>query len=65
MVEGDLGSPVAPPADVQRIGIAFLDDIAHTASPFDARSGALLAADGNTDITPVTSPQPTGTYDDE
>ncbi|MEG9249173.1 peroxidase family protein [Arthrobacter sp. Soc17.1.1.1] len=65
MVEGDLANPVAPPADVQRIGIAFLDDIAHAASPFDARSGALLAADGNTDITPVTSPQPAGTYDDE
>ncbi|MHA7209186.1 peroxidase family protein [Arthrobacter sp. MDT1-65] len=65
MVEGDLAAPVAPPADVQRIGIAFLDDIAHTASPFDSRSGALLRADGDAAITPVTSPQPAGTYDDE
>jgi hypothetical protein len=33
LVEGDLANPVAPPSDVLRIGIAFLDDIAHSAVP--------------------------------
>src|SRR6185312_570725 len=63
-VEGNLENPVAPPANVQRIGIAFLDDISHFAAPFDSR-GRALAADGDSDLTPVTGPQPAGTYDDE
>ncbi|MGW6173955.1 Ig-like domain-containing protein, partial [Arthrobacter sp. NPDC055138] len=63
-VEGNLENPVAPPANVQRIGIAFLDDISHFAAPFDSR-GRALAADGDSDLTPVTGPQAAGTYDDE
>ncbi|MCW2804509.1 MAG: heme peroxidase [Propionibacteriaceae bacterium] len=65
LVEGNLADPVAPPADVQRIGIAFLDDIAHTAAPFHSQTGAPLTADDNTDQTPVTGQQPAGSYDDE
>ena len=63
-VEGNLDNPVAPPANVQRVGIAFLDDISHFAAPFDSR-GRALAADGDSDLTPVTGPQAAGTYDDE
>ncbi|MCU1531425.1 MAG: heme peroxidase, partial [Arthrobacter sp.] len=65
LVEGNLTAPVAPPANVQRIGIAFLDDIAHTAAPFNSQTGAPLAADPDTAITPTTGAQPGGTYDDE
>ncbi len=64
-VEGNLEDPVAPPEDVQRIGIAFLDDISHYAAPFNSQSGAALAPDGDTDITPATGTQAAGTYDDE
>ncbi|GER23390.1 hypothetical protein NCCP1664_18860 [Zafaria cholistanensis] len=65
LVEGNLETPVAPPANVQRISIAFLDDISHHAAPFNARSGAALAPDEDTAITPATAQQPAGTYDDE
>jgi hypothetical protein len=34
-VEGNLAAPVAPPSNVERIGIAFLDDIGHNAAPFN------------------------------
>ena len=44
-VEGNLADPVAPPANVERIGIAFLDDIAHNAAPFNSQTGLPLAAD--------------------
>jgi Ca2+-binding RTX toxin-like protein/methionine-rich copper-binding protein CopC len=64
-VEGNLESPVAPPANVQRIGIAFLDDISHYAAPFNSQTGAALTPDGDTDITPATGQQAAGTYDDE
>ncbi|MGO4192206.1 peroxidase family protein [Arthrobacter sp. YAF17] len=64
-VEGNLTSPVAPPANVKRIGIAFLDDIAHNAAPFNSQTGAPLAADGDTDPNPVSAPVAPGTYDDE
>src|SRR3954470_5603887 len=33
LVEGNLASPVAAPANVKRIGTAFLNDIAHSAVP--------------------------------
>ncbi|MDQ1622400.1 MAG: hypothetical protein QOH19_818, partial [Actinomycetota bacterium] len=65
LVEGNLIAPVAPPANVQRIGIAFLDDIAHTAAPFNSQTGAPLTADTDTGITPPTGAQPAGSYDDE
>ncbi|MBG6185419.1 Ca2+-binding RTX toxin-like protein, partial [Arthrobacter sp. CAN_A214] len=64
LVEGNLTTPVPVPADVQRINIAFLDDIAHTASPFNSQTGALLLADGDTAVNPVNGP-PATTYDDE
>jgi Ca2+-binding RTX toxin-like protein len=65
LVEGDLADPVAPPANVQRIGIAFLDDIAHTASPFNSQTGAALTPDADSGITSPTGRQPAGSYDDE
>ncbi|GAA1496759.1 Ig-like domain-containing protein [Paeniglutamicibacter kerguelensis] len=65
LVEGNLESPVAPPANVQRIGIAFLDDIAHNANPFNGQTGAALTADTNTSASTPTDAQPAGTYDDE
>ncbi|MCG2624555.1 Ig-like domain-containing protein [Arthrobacter sp. I2-34] len=65
LIEGNLDSPVAPPADVQRTGIAFLDDISHNAVPFDSRTGAPLAKDDDGAITGAAARQPAGTYDDE
>ncbi|NKX50324.1 heme peroxidase, partial [Arthrobacter deserti] len=65
LVEGDLGNPVAPPENVQRIGIAFLDNISHHAVPFNSRTGAPLAADSDAGITAPTGRQSAGTYDDE
>ena len=65
-VEGNLTTPVAPPANVKRIGIAFLDDIAHNAAPFNSQTGAPLTADGDSDLNPVAQPLATpGTYDNE
>ncbi|HKG48953.1 MAG TPA: peroxidase family protein [Actinomycetales bacterium] len=64
MVEGDReangGLGVLPPPNVKRIDSAFLDDIAHSAVPAPGRT-----PDTDTGITPATSPQPAGTYDDE
>ncbi|MGL3807530.1 Ig-like domain-containing protein [Paeniglutamicibacter sp. R2-26] len=65
LVEGNLATPVAPPANVQRIGIAFLDDIAHNANPFNGQTGAALTADANDTAGTPTSPMAAGTYDDE
>ena len=65
-VEGNLTTPVAPPANVERIGIAFLDDIAHNAAPFNSQTGAPLTADSDSDLNPVTQPLALpGTYDNE
>ena len=65
-VEGNLAAPVAPPANVKRIGIAFLDDIAHNAAPFDSQTGRPLAADDGAVLNPVAVPLAVaGTYDDE
>ncbi|MDB5746972.1 MAG: Hemolysin-type calcium-binding region [Massilia sp.] len=74
LVEGDPaangGLGVALPADTQRTGHAFLDDIAHTASPgtYDSdhnprTPGVQLVADD--DSVANGGPQPVGTYDDE
>jgi Ca2+-binding RTX toxin-like protein len=60
LVEGDVADPVAVPADAVRIGIAFLDDIAHNAVP---KAG--LAPDGDDRVTGAAGSQPAGTYDDE
>ena len=60
-VEGDTANPVPAPANVVRIGIAFLNDIAHSAAP-------------NTTVGPDTdlvaglsldTPVPAGSYDNE
>ena len=65
-VEGNLANPVAPPANVERIGIAFLDDIAHNAAPFSSRTGLPLQADGDPDLNPVTQPLANpASYDNE
>ncbi|WP_345075681.1 peroxidase family protein, partial [Paeniglutamicibacter cryotolerans] len=65
LTEGNLSDPVAPPANVQRIGLAFLDDIAHNANPFDGRTGAALTPDSDNTASTPSSNQPSGTYDDE
>jgi len=65
LIEGNLANPVAVPANSQRIGISFLDDIAHNAAPFNGQTGAPLTADTDTTAGTPTSTQPTGTYDDE
>ncbi|MBE0008258.1 heme peroxidase [Arthrobacter sp. AET 35A] len=65
LTEGNLETPVAPPANVQRVGIAFLDDIAHNGNPFNSQTGAALTADTDTEIAEPTSRQPAGTYDNE
>ncbi|WP_261620494.1 peroxidase family protein [Pseudarthrobacter equi] len=65
-VEGNLENPVAPPADVERIGIAFLDDIAHNAAPFNSQTGRPLTADTDTEANPVAQPLAAqGVYDNE
>ena len=65
-VEGNLAAPVAPPENVERIGIAFLDDIAHNAAPFNSQTGLPLAADEGDQLNPVNQPLAVpGTYDDE
>jgi len=57
VVEGNPAAPVAVPANVKRIDIAFLDDIAHTAVP---KSNLTADGDGDTGNQP-----PAGTYDNE
>ncbi|ABK02637.1 Animal heme peroxidase [Arthrobacter sp. FB24] len=64
-VEGNLAAPVAPPANVERIGIAFLDDIGHNAAPFNSQTGAPLQPDDDEDVNGVNEPRPAGRYDDE
>ncbi|MEV1290056.1 peroxidase family protein [Micromonospora sp. NPDC049679] len=60
LVEGNPATPVAVPANAARIGIAFLDDIAHNAVP---KPG--LNPDEDNTITGPHGNQPAGTYDDE
>jgi Ca2+-binding RTX toxin-like protein len=60
LVEGDTAAPVAAPADVRRINVAFLDDIAHNAVPSGNRT-----PDAGGGITPANGSQPANTYDNE
>ncbi len=59
LIEGDLVNPVAAPADVARINVAFLNDIAHHAAP----SATANTPDADTDQT-VDDLDP-ATYDNE
>ncbi|MCX6462883.1 MAG: hypothetical protein NTW05_04735 [Pseudonocardiales bacterium] len=61
LLEGNLTTPVAVPADAARTGHAFLDDIAHHAAPFTSR-GQALTPDADTALTDDGDP---ATYDDE
>ena len=65
LTEGNLANPVAPPANVQRIGIAFLDDIAHNANPYNGQTGANLTADANDTAGTPASQVTRGEYDNE
>jgi len=58
---------VAVPNDVIRTNHAFLDDIAHNASPFNSQNGALKTADGDAAVgLTLGDGQSSGnTYDDE
>ena len=60
LVEGDIAAPVAAPANVLRIGVAFLNDIAHSAAPTAGGPDSNNTAGGSLD-----TPVPAGTYDDE
>jgi Ca2+-binding RTX toxin-like protein len=60
LIEGDLASPVAVPADVVRFDTPFLTDIAHHATP-----SAKLVPDADTSASSDFASQPAGTYDDE
>ena len=61
-------------AGAVRIGHAFLDDIAHTANPFNSQTGALKTADADNVVNDLNAdgridgtetPLPAGQYDDE
>jgi Ca2+-binding RTX toxin-like protein len=60
LVEGNLATPVAAPANVERIDTAFLNDISHSAAPTAGGPDADDVAGGSLD-----TPQPPGTYDNE
>jgi hypothetical protein len=60
LVEGNLTTPVAPPADVQHFETPFLTDIAHNAEP---KPG--LVPDEDSTTRHDFASQPAGTYDDE
>ena len=61
LVEGNPDAPIDL-ANAVRTGHAFLDDIAHTAAPRNAQTGALLTADAD-DV--VGGPVAAGEYDNE
>ncbi|WP_375739225.1 peroxidase family protein [Pseudomonas boanensis] len=61
LVEGNPAAPISLVGAV-RTGHAFLDDIAHSANPFDSQTGALKAADGDA---VVGDDGIAGTYDNE
>ncbi|MDH4581494.1 heme peroxidase, partial [Pseudomonas sp. BN415] len=64
LVEGVAGGlPI--PGNALFTGHAFLDDIAHSANPFNSQTGALMTADGDAVINDVTNPSPAGTFDNE
>ncbi|BAN49789.1 peroxidase family protein [Metapseudomonas resinovorans] len=58
---GGLG--VAIPGNALFTGHAFLDDIAHSANPFNSQTGALMTADADDIVNP--GPAAPGTFDDE
>jgi Ca2+-binding RTX toxin-like protein len=60
LLEGNIASPVPAPVDVVRINTAFLNDIAHSATPTSGGPDADLVAGGSLD-----TPVPAGTYDNE
>jgi hypothetical protein len=60
LVEGNLAAPVAAPADVRRIGTAFLDEIVPSAVPTPGGPDADHVAGPQ-----LESPSPVGSYDDE
>jgi Ca2+-binding RTX toxin-like protein len=60
LVEGNPAAPIDL-ANAVRTGHPFLADIAHDANPFHSQTGAMLSADGDTE---VGLSQP-GTYDNE
>jgi Ca2+-binding RTX toxin-like protein len=67
LVEGnaqglDLNDTAALGGTVVRIGAAFINDKNHNADPFDAQTGAMLAADADSDAGNQPAP---GTYDNE
>lgn len=64
LVEGDTANPVAPPADVVRVGAAFLNDIAHNAVPTNS-NGTPKTPDGNATVGSTTAILPANVYDDE
>lgn len=59
LLEGNRAAPVST-VDALRTGHAFLDDIAHNASP-----GGGKVADADTTVSTAATPQPAGTYDNE
>ena len=61
LVEGNPAAPISLVGAV-RTGHAFLDDIAHTASPVNGQTGAPLAADADTT---AGNPVGAGEYDNE
>ncbi|NOU21654.1 MAG: heme peroxidase, partial [Methyloglobulus sp.] len=63
LVEGNLTTPVAAPADVVRIDTAFLNDIAHSASPGSIASPK--APDANVVAGGSLDPVVPGEYDNE
>ena len=63
LVEGDLLTPVAVPQDGVRINTAFLNDIAHSASP--VTRGVPNLEDANTVAGGSLDPVATGQYDNE
>lgn len=60
LVEGNPAAPIAIPANVSRINIAFLDDIAHHAVPSVAKT-----PDADTVINPPGTQLPADQYDNE
>ena len=60
LVEGNVASPVAVPANVKHFNTPFLTDIAHNAEP---KPG--LAPDADATASADFAGQPAGTYDDE
>ncbi|UCO99811.1 heme peroxidase [Metapseudomonas lalkuanensis] len=62
LMEGNPAAPISL-AGAVRTGHAFLDDIAHSANPFNSQTGALLTADG--DAVAGTDDGNPATYDNE